>query len=42
MVWVEMHKDEIPNWVIVSETSLCWVNDHTSNGSQYSPEESFC
>jgi hypothetical protein len=33
MSWVEQHKNEIPNWSAVSETSLGWVNSHTSTGS---------
>src|SRR3954452_7104163 len=32
MSWVEQHKDEIPNWSSISETSLGWVNEHTSTG----------
>ncbi|OIK15963.1 hypothetical protein BIV60_06910 [Bacillus sp. MUM 116] len=36
MSWVEQHKNEIPNWSAVSETSLGWVNQHTSSGSPYS------
>ncbi|WML44734.1 hypothetical protein [Neobacillus sp. PS3-40] len=36
MSWVETHKDLIPNWGAVSETSLNWVNDHTSSGSSFS------
>jgi hypothetical protein len=41
MSWVEMHKNEIPNWAAVSETSLGWVNNHTSTSSPYSSDESF-
>lgn len=36
MSWVEQHKDQIPNWAAVSETSLGWVNQHTSTGSAIS------
>lgn len=36
MSWVEQHKSDIPNWEAVSETSLGWVNQHTSTGSPYS------
>lgn len=36
MSWVEAHKNEIPNWNSVSETSLAWMNAHTSTGSPYS------
>ncbi len=36
MSWVEQHQDQIPNWDNVSETSLGWVNQHTSSGSAYS------
>ena len=36
MSWVEQHKAEIPNWNAVSQTSLGWVNDHTSTGSAIS------
>ena len=39
MSWVEQHKDEIPNWNAVSETSLGWVNEHTSSGSPISITE---
>ena len=39
MSWVEQHKDEIPNWGAVSETSLGWVNEHTSSGSPISITE---
>ena len=39
MSWVEQHKNEIPNWSSVSETSLGWVNEHTSTGSAYSITE---
>ena len=39
MSWIEQHKDEIPNWQAVSETSLGWVNDHTSTGSAISIAE---
>jgi hypothetical protein len=36
MSWVEQHKDQIPNWAGVSETSLGWINQHTSTGSPFS------
>jgi hypothetical protein len=36
MSWVEQHKDKIPNWSAVSQTSLEWVNEHTSTGSPVS------
>ncbi|MGG1675319.1 hypothetical protein ACIFOT_06125 [Neobacillus sp. NRS-1170] len=36
MSWVEQHKAEIPNWAAVSETSLGWINQHTSSGSAIS------
>jgi hypothetical protein len=36
MSWVEQHKDQIPNWTDVSQTSLGWVNQHTSTGSAIS------
>ncbi|MBT2696481.1 hypothetical protein J7E79_03400 [Bacillus sp. ISL-40] len=39
MSWVEQHKEEIPNWTNVSETSLGWVNQHTSTGSAISITE---
>ncbi len=39
MSWVEQHKEEIPNWQAVSETSLGWVNEHTSTGSAISITE---
>ena len=39
MSWVEMHQNEIPNWEAVSETSLGWVNQHTSTGSAISISE---
>jgi hypothetical protein len=39
MSWVEQHQDEIPNWAEVSETSLEWVNEHTSTGSAISINE---
>ncbi|MFB6468804.1 hypothetical protein ACE38V_18775 [Cytobacillus sp. Hz8] len=35
MSWVEQHKSEIPDWNSVSETSLNWINQHTSTGSPY-------
>jgi hypothetical protein len=39
MSWVEQHQNEIPNWSAVSETSLEWVNEHTSTGSPISISE---
>jgi len=39
MSWVEQHKDQIPNWTNVSETSLGWINQHTSTGSAISVKE---
>jgi hypothetical protein len=36
MSWVEQHKNQIPNWSDVSQTSLGWVNQHTSTGSAIS------
>jgi hypothetical protein len=36
MSWVEQHKNQIPNWKDVSQTSLGWVNQHTSTGSAIS------
>jgi hypothetical protein len=36
MSWVEQHRDRIPGWQEVSETSLEWVNEHTSTGSPIS------
>jgi hypothetical protein len=39
MSWVEQHRDQIPNWTAVSETSLSWVNEHTSTGSAISITE---
>ncbi|MEH7440630.1 hypothetical protein V7182_24575 [Neobacillus drentensis] len=39
MNWVEQHQNEIPNWSAVSETSLGWVNQHTSTGSAISISE---
>lgn len=39
MSWVEQHKDQIPNWTDVSETSLGWINQHTSTGSAISVNE---
>ncbi|MCM3728213.1 hypothetical protein M3226_21415 [Neobacillus cucumis] len=39
MSWVEQHREEIPNWQEVSETSLGWVNEHTSTGSAISISE---
>jgi hypothetical protein len=41
MSWIEKHKNEIPNWAAVSETSLDWVNEHTSTGSAFSADERF-
>jgi len=39
MSWVEQHQNDIPNWSAVSETSLGWVNEHTSSGSPISTSE---
>jgi hypothetical protein len=39
MSWVEEHMDQIPDWTAVSETSLNWVNEHTSTGSAISITE---
>lgn len=39
MSWIEKHKNEIPNWSAVSETSLGWINQHTSTGSPISISE---
>lgn len=39
MSWVEKHQDQIPNWSGVAETSLGWVNQHTSTGSAISINE---
>lgn len=36
MSWIEGHKDQIPNWAEVSDTSLGWINDHTSTGAPFS------
>lgn len=36
MSWVEQHRNQIPSWSAVSETSLGWVNAHTSTGSPLS------
>lgn len=39
MSWVENHQNEIPNWQAVSQTSLGWMNEHTSSGSAISISE---
>lgn len=39
MSWVEKHQDQIPNWPAVSDSSLGWVNQHTSTGSAISITE---
>ncbi|WP_066371291.1 hypothetical protein [Neobacillus fumarioli] len=36
MSWIEQHKNEIPNWPSVSETSFGWISEHTSSGSPIS------
>jgi hypothetical protein len=36
MSWIERHRDQIPNWAAVSESSLSWINQHTSTGSAIS------
>lgn len=36
MTWVEQHKDEIPNWSVISKESLDWVNQNTSTSSPIS------
>nr|WP_239549294.1 hypothetical protein [Scopulibacillus daqui] len=33
MDWVEQHKEQIPDWSLVSKVSLDWINQHTSTGS---------
>lgn len=33
MSWVEKHNDKIPNWQEVSNSTLKWMNEHTSTGS---------
>jgi hypothetical protein len=33
MSWVEQYRNQIPNWSAVSDTTLKWVNQHTSTGS---------
>ncbi|WP_408008514.1 hypothetical protein ACJROX_28360 [Pseudalkalibacillus sp. A8] len=33
MSWVEQHSDKIPNWQEVSNSTLNWINEHTSTGS---------
>jgi len=39
MGWVEQHKNEVPNWPVVSAASLDWINRHTSSGSPMSAPE---
>ncbi|HWO95068.1 MAG TPA: hypothetical protein VNM45_01695 [Bacillus sp. (in: firmicutes)] len=39
MSWVEQHRDQIPNWSAVSNTTLEWMNQHTSTGSPISGTE---
>jgi len=39
MNWIEQHHDQIPNWYTISNTSLNWINQHTSSGSPLSITE---
>lgn len=39
MGWVEQHKEQIPEWGAVSNTSLDWINEHTSTGTPLSMNE---
>ncbi|KQU23387.1 MULTISPECIES: hypothetical protein [Priestia] len=36
MNWIQQHRDKIPNWSAVSDTTREWVNEHTSTGSPVS------
>ncbi|KOP70785.1 hypothetical protein [Priestia megaterium] len=36
MNWIQQHRDKIPNWSTVSDTTREWVNEHTSTGSPVS------